>query len=205
MARSERATKLSTSSPSVEAKVILKWAKSKGRGARYRVKMATASTGLWKAVAGCAGAIRKPRCTATGLANIKRTTDKAAHAARGYTGGGKTDWFLPSTDETNLERQYAAGAPTPPLAQCALSAATCAAILDNVAPATAKHFGRTVVSGGTKAIGACGGSISPILIVPAAAGLLATVPHDGSGTNHCVRQASAPAASPQVRPVRAFH
>ncbi len=177
-------------------------------------------------------------------------TDKAAHAARGYNGGGKGDWSLPSKAEANLLCQYAAGVASPsPAAICAgsnaprggfspdyywtssstnldgmlaalsaevasvpcftgqpaLPASTCAGILATIAPAIAVSFAQTYVPGPTKASGACSGALSPLLVVPAAGGLPADTPHDGPRFFHCIRQVSPPVASPQVRPVRAFH
>ena len=189
-----------------------------------------------------------------GLGNTLTLTqcagDRAAHAAHGYTGGGKTNWFLPNRSEANLLCQYASGVAAPsvnatcagsdtprggftpdlywssssmnasdvlvPLAaeastpvpcltgQPALSAANCAIILGGIAPAIAVNFSHNYPAGNTKAIKSCTGGISPVLQVPAAAGLPGSTPHDGPLYYHCLRAQTGSVASPQVRPVRAF-
>ncbi len=89
--------------------------------------------------------------------------------------------------------------------QPAITAAVCASILSNIAPALAQNFGPTLNNATHSAATACSGAIAPVFVVPAALGLPSTEPHDGSGRYHCIREVSAPTASPQVRPVRAFH
>ena len=176
--------------------------------------------------------------------------DLAAHAAHLFTGGGKTNWFLPNRTEANLLCQYAAGVAAPsinatcagsdtprggftpdlywtsssmnlsdvlgPLAaegssqvpcltgQPALPAATCAVILTQIGPAIAVNFAHNYPAGNSKAIKACTGGISPVLQVPAAAGLPLNTPKDGPLYYHCLRAQSGSVASPQVRPIRAF-
>jgi fibronectin type III domain protein len=89
--------------------------------------------------------------------------------------------------------------------QPALTASICASILSNMAPALAQNFGPMLNIATNSAATACGGQVAPVFIVPAALGLPGTEPHDGSGRYHCLREVTRPTASPQVRPVRAFH
>jgi hypothetical protein len=97
------------------------------------------------------------------------------------------------------------GSPVPCLTeQPALTAATCAAILATIAPAIAVSFAQTYVPNARSTSHDCSGGFSPVLQVPAAAGLPSSTPHDGPRYYHCLREATAPVASPQVRPIRAF-